>query len=133
MFLHLLNSGFRICNDASQSLSLFIPQDKLVHLRIADLITITSVEYPLFTALSPEGQKTMADLEYGSFVLIADPTKDPNYRGSVTSPIFAPFLRSHTSANLLLDKAERKSLLVRLNGQDLAIEYGELNTRRKQQ
>ncbi len=128
-----MTSGFRICNDASQSLSLFIPDEKLVHIPIADLITITSIEYPLFTMLSVEGQNAMASLEYGSYVLFVDPTIDGNYRGSVTSPIYAPFLRSHTSVNLLLDKAERKSLLVRLNGQNLSIEYGELNMRRKQE
>lgn len=57
---------------------------------------------------------------------MTDPSEDSEYEGSIRTPVYAPFLRSHNSCNLLLDKAERRSLLVRLTGRELDINYGAL-------
>lgn len=124
-------NGFRICNEAIQTVGPHLSLANLVSISIHDLIVLTSSEYPLFTELSVEGQETMRLLEYGSYILISDPQGETNYRGSIQTPVYAPFLRSHTSCNLLLDKAERKSLLCRLNGKDLDIQYGSLHREEK--
>lgn len=95
---------------------------------------MAKIEYPKFDEFSEQGRATLASLGidrffvlifyvigYGTFVLCFDPSleKEHTYEGSMTCAFYAPFLRSHTSCSLLLDKAEKRSLLCRLTGEEL--------------
>jgi hypothetical protein len=48
-----------------------------------------------------------------------DPSSESTYEGSINTIVMIPCLRAHVSASLLLEIAEKKSLLSRLTGEEL--------------
>jgi hypothetical protein len=70
--------------------------------------------YPKFSSFSASTCEKMMALDLGSCLLRYEPD------GTVIkTAIVLPFFRAHVSSSLLLDKAERKSLLYRLTGESI--------------
>jgi hypothetical protein len=110
---------YRICSEGVQTIGPYLATERHVPIGLEDLVVLIKFEYPKFDQLSQQAQDTLGKVEHGSCILEFDPAKETNYKGSISSPVILPFFRAHVSASLLLDKAERKSLLNRLNGEIL--------------
>jgi hypothetical protein len=90
-------------------------------------VVFIELQYPKFTDFSDKGRESLSNLgnysgliiEFGFYVLKFDHRQEEEYKGYVNSILIIPFMRAHVSANLLLDKAERKSLYARLTGKEL--------------
>jgi tRNA (cytosine34-C5)-methyltransferase len=109
---------FRISNEGIQTITPYLSQAKQISVSFDDLSVFIKREYPKFQEFSQEGEKLLKSLEFGNYLLRFDPKDYPNYKGSITNTVIVPILRANVSTSLLLDKAERKSLLSRLTGED---------------
>lgn len=76
--------------------------------------------YPKFRHFSPEGQKILSSLPVSCHLITFDPTLEKDYSGSIKSIVCCPVFRANVSVSLLLDRAERASLLLRLTGETFA-------------
>ncbi|KAJ3305691.1 hypothetical protein HDV03_001099 [Kappamyces sp. JEL0829] len=115
---------FRVSNEGVQTIQPYLATERQFSLTFQDLATLIKLEYPKFTDFTQEGRELLESLVYGCYLLKFDPAQEKSYHGSIKSTVIVPFLRAHVSASLLLDKAERKSLLSRLTGEDLEFVSG---------
>jgi hypothetical protein len=111
--------AYRICSDGVQTLSPHLSMQRRISISLNDLVVFIKNEYPKLDEFSKAGQDAMNALSVGSCLLQFDPSKESNVLGSLKSLIVLPFFKAQVSVSLLLDKAERKSLLNRLTGEEL--------------
>ncbi|KAH6561543.1 hypothetical protein BASA50_009538 [Batrachochytrium salamandrivorans] len=107
---------YRVSSEGIQTIAPFLSSARQITLSLSDLCTFITFEYPKFTEFSSEAQSHFERLEVGSCLLRFEPTLEKDYTGSITIPLVLPFFRSHVSGSLLIDKAERSSLMHRLTG-----------------
>ncbi|OAJ44123.1 hypothetical protein BDEG_27388 [Batrachochytrium dendrobatidis JEL423] len=107
---------YRVSSEGIQTIAPFLSPARQITLSLADLCIFISFEYPKFTEFSKEAQAQFECLVVGSCLLRFNPADEKDYTGSITIPLVLPFFRSHVSGSLLIDKAERASLMHRLTG-----------------
>jgi hypothetical protein len=110
---------YRICSEGVQTVEPHLAKERQVPMNLTDLVVLIKNEYPKFDLFSEEGKQTLSKVNHGSCMLVFNPSNETDYQGSIFYPVVLPFFRANVSASLLLDKAERKSLLNRLTGESL--------------
>ncbi|KAI8904638.1 S-adenosyl-L-methionine-dependent methyltransferase [Powellomyces hirtus] len=129
-----IGSPFRLSNEGLSVIGAFVSPNNIIHASLPDIITLLSIEYPKFTQFNGRLQSIFTRIPLGSCIVKFDPAAETGdageglvgcaYEGSVRTPILLPVWRAHVSVSLLLNKAERKSLMHRLTGKELEIVAG---------
>jgi hypothetical protein len=118
---------FRISAEAIQTITPYLTGQREINVSYQDLAVLIRSQYPKFNEFSEQGQKMFEELgnfiifiiEVGNYLVKFDPSSESSYAGSINTVVMIPFLRAHVSASLLLEVAEKKSLLSRLTGEEL--------------
>ncbi|KAJ3012948.1 tRNA (cytosine(34)-C(5))-methyltransferase [Thoreauomyces humboldtii] len=116
--------AFRLANEGLSTLSPFVSGSILVSASMADVQILLAHEYPKFPEFSEELSQKFKDMLHGSCIIKFDPSTEPGYEGSMHTVVLLPVWRAQVSVSLLINKAERRSLMHRITGKDLAIQVG---------
>ena len=118
---------FRISAESIQTITPYLTGAREINVSYQDLAVLITAQYPKFSEFSEKGQKMFESLgkfhilylEVGNYLVKFDPSSETSYEGSINTVVIIPCLRAHVSASLLLEVAEKKSLLSRLTGEEL--------------
>lgn len=105
-----------VCSEGVPTIAPFLPIDRQISISLSDLVLLIREGYPKFTSFSSEVMEMMKQLKVGTCLLRYEPEENTEL---MKKSLILPFFRAHVSASLLLDKAERKSLLYRLVGESI--------------
>ena len=106
---------YRICSEGVSTIAPYLSQKRHLNVDMDVLRILIQNGYPKFESFSEEIKTKFEKMDYGSGMLSFDPKQIPGCK--MKHLISLPFFRAKTSVSLLLNKAERKSLLYRLVGE----------------
>lgn len=115
---------YRICSEGVATAAPYLPEARHLNVNLAELCMLIKAGYPKFDSFSEGTQRKLEMIEQGSCILRFDPLSDESYSGTMKASIVLPFYRAKCSVSLLLDKAERRSLLYRLTGEFVEVFEG---------
>jgi hypothetical protein len=110
---------YRISSEGVSTIASHLSDERRIEVNLEGLLVFIKHSYPKFSEFPIECKTKLEELNLGSCLLSYDPNSDVDYKGSLQNVIVLPFFRAHVSVSLLLDKAERRSLLHRLTGESI--------------
>ncbi|CAO1637495.1 unnamed protein product [Parajaminaea phylloscopi] len=114
-----IDCRWRLISDGLGPVRPFLSEDVVLPAQLSDLAYVLSHFYPFFESL-PEGdfKRKIESVKVGSYVMEIRPSKHEEFE--VKDTLYMTVWRAATSVNLMLDKADRTAISMRLFGKDLS-------------
>ncbi|ORX46233.1 multisite-specific tRNA:(cytosine-C(5))-methyltransferase [Piromyces finnis] len=112
--------SYRIVNEGLNTLSPYLSEKRIINATLEDLRVLLEEDYPHINGFTENTKSALEGLDQGSFVLRFIPSEsDNNDNCLIRTKLELPVWKARSSVNLLMKKAEKKSLAWRLLGKEL--------------
>jgi 16S rRNA C967 or C1407 C5-methylase (RsmB/RsmF family) len=112
---------YRIVNEGLSTISPYLSDKRVISVTFNDLKVLLEEDYPHLLGFCDETKKALEELDQGSCLFRFIPSESDNNNDEclIRSKLELPVWKARTSVNLLMKKAEKRSLAWRLLGKEL--------------
>lgn len=115
---------YRLVNDGLNTLVPYLSKKRKVNVKFDDIRVLLEEDYPVVYKFGEETKVLLEALEQGSCLFCFQPTEEDKKNCSIRNQLILPVWKARASVNLLMKKAEKRSLTWRLLGKELVERSG---------